>query len=130
MRGADTCRTTSGRNSAAGNVTYNTTDQEDEGGNDDARQVTQDDILEEDVDLNEAQHIKGCDEEHNNDKPLHESADEGARVEADATAVEEGLQACAAESLINLKRAENLSDSLTQESADEPAYNEDDEGDN
>ena len=70
----------------------------------------------------------GREEEHDDDKPLDQSADKGTRVHRVACAVNYLLDTGAAERMIDFDSLDSLHDDAAQERANEPADDEDNNG--
>ena len=102
-------------------------DDEEEDGDDDRRDVEEDDALEERIHLLETQDIESGDQEHDNDEPLHELAEESADMQVIAGVLHDVVHARRFERVIDAQYLHDLLDDLREDHADDPSDEEDDD---
>src|SRR3989338_6302024 len=95
----------------------------------DVREISQDDLADEQIYGRQAEHIKRCYQEDDDEEPLDEKAEKLARRELEARARKRALNAGRSKCLVDTERIDNLFNHATETDTDKPADYEDNDSD-
>ncbi len=125
VRGANVSGLSGSHDNLAHEISNNSCDNENKSCDDDVREVSENVSLEEVSDCRELKDVERGYEEHDDDEPLYDAADEGANVKLHACAVHDIVYACGLKSLVDFESADDLIYGLADNGADDPTDDKD-----